>query len=478
MVPLYLHYMDLSDYGAWLASGSVMSFVGILEAGFGSVITQRMAAAEGSNNKHLFLRLSSANIIIALFIAIFITLIGVCLSPFIPTWVQANKSIYHDLELGIIFSSISTGLTLLGAQVGVFPQVWQETFYMGLINTISIILGVITIYFSLISGWGVASIGLGYLVRSCTNFLGISIHVINNWHKKRLGSLVYSKTVLKGLARDCSLPFLSKISSTLLNNSQNFLIANSISPAMAAIYDVTGKVINVIRIFVGNINGSVFGSFSFIFAGNDIPYKRNSFYKLDLVHFTMLTVGMSMSFLFSRDIIGFWVGKDKFGGYLLLILILASVFITERKSLSNTLIMTMGMIQQSAIFDIINTLVYIFILFILVQLKCGIYTVPLAIILSSLYFLYKYESILAQGLIISLKSRYFNNLKNLLLAIGLTGLGFYVIPEAKNISMLLFDGTLFFLLYLILLLKFNQSLRSFFYPYVNNLFGKLKLKQL
>lgn len=41
MVPIYFHYMSVSTYGAWLATGNMVAMLGLLESGFSSVITQK-----------------------------------------------------------------------------------------------------------------------------------------------------------------------------------------------------------------------------------------------------------------------------------------------------------------------------------------------------------------------------------------------------------------------------------------------------
>ena len=57
MVPIYFHYMSVSTYGAWLATGNMVAMLGLLESGFSSVITQKMAAAIGANDTKKFANL-------------------------------------------------------------------------------------------------------------------------------------------------------------------------------------------------------------------------------------------------------------------------------------------------------------------------------------------------------------------------------------------------------------------------------------
>ena len=87
MVPIYFRYMSISTYGAWLATGNMVAMLGLLESGFSSVITQKMAVVIGSNNNEKYARLAGANIVTAIVLALLIIFLGLCISPFITDWI-------------------------------------------------------------------------------------------------------------------------------------------------------------------------------------------------------------------------------------------------------------------------------------------------------------------------------------------------------------------------------------------------------
>ena len=49
-VPLYLHYIGSLLYGAWLATGSIISYLSLFDLGLNSVIMQKVAEADGAND--------------------------------------------------------------------------------------------------------------------------------------------------------------------------------------------------------------------------------------------------------------------------------------------------------------------------------------------------------------------------------------------------------------------------------------------
>mgnify|MGYP006097321571 CR=1 FL=1 len=43
LIPFYLQYISLSDYGAWIASSALIGMIGLLDPGIGTILTQRLS---------------------------------------------------------------------------------------------------------------------------------------------------------------------------------------------------------------------------------------------------------------------------------------------------------------------------------------------------------------------------------------------------------------------------------------------------
>lgn len=465
MVPLYLKYMPLSTYGAWLASGNVIGLIGVVESGFSTVITQKMAVAYALNEKEQFGRLATANFVVAFLMAFIIFLGGLAFCNFIPNWINAEGRIHQELKWAILISSLATASTILFSLVGVIPQVIQKTFFVGVINTLSIILGLSVTFFSIINDVGIVSIALGYFTRSFTNFIATSIHVKGLWVQYDLPPLRYSAQVVKELINACILPFVAKLSSTIVNNSQNFIIANTISPASAAIYEITSKIVTVIRMFVNMMNGSVMSSFALIFANEDINYQKESYKKLSVVFFTLLFSGMLFSYLFTQPIIHFWVGDDKFGGYLLLGLIILASLTTEIKSFFNNLLMSMGLIKHTAKLDIYNSGIFIVSLVVFNQFF-PLLSIPLSILSSSFLFMLLFGQMIAKRFGGTNISIYKSSIETLTLSCLFTFISF-LLPHQKITHIYWFLLKVIFVvsLYFIILIRINFGLRSILKTY-------------
>jgi len=395
MVPIYLKYMDISDYGAWLASGSVLAMIGMVEAGFGGIITQKMAWALSSSDSELFRKYTGSNLAMAILLFFILSITSIILAPYIPLWVNCRLETYSHLKMAVILSGLATSISLATSLIGVFPQVWQDTFYPGLFNTVSIFVGIGAIVFGLINGLHVASIGLGFLTRSILGFVLLGGFAYLGWKKRKYGKVLFSAENFVALLQTSAVPLMAKISNTVMSSTQNLVISYYISPSAAAVYDITGKIIITLRILITNIYGSVFGGLSLLFAQADNNAIIKNYLRLDFLHFSLLYLFSTFSVAFSFKVIEFWVGSHLFGGIFLLLSIVLMVVLTEKKVLGNTIVNTMGLIKEAAVLDISNAFIYIITMIVLLWFGIGIYSIPLSGVVSSIPFILLYRKLIS-----------------------------------------------------------------------------------
>lgn len=465
LVPIYFKYISLSTYGAWLATGNIVGMLGLLESGFASVITQKISVALAQKDEHRFQVLSGSNILSAMGISFAILVLGLIAAPFITGWINAEDSISDDLTLAFILSLLATCISIFVSLLGAFPQVWQDTKQIGINNTIANVTAIATLVISLISGCGVASIALSYIVRALFNLTLNCIWIINYWEKKNYPKPVYSLSDTLLLTKDCIYPLLSKISSTVVGNSQSFIIAHFMNPGLAAIYDITSKICMVACGFVSQMNGSFFALFSLTLAEKNKKETNNMIYNTSMLFITMLATTILYSICFSEPIINYWVGLDKFGGTtLLIIIVLASIF-AQIRSYFNSILYTGGMISKSAKYDIGWMIVYLFLLLASIS-NLQIYAIPFAMLTSCFIFIWVYMALMKKFLGINVKSIINLTIRVFALIIPFAIAHFYLAPDYHNllkygIYFITFSCLYIGLLYITNIRFYNQILKIF-----------------
>ena len=385
MVPLYLHFMPISVYGAWLASGNIVAMIGLLESGFSEIIIQKLSTSMSKEDELEFLTLSGSNLLTAGVISIGILLFGLCFAPFMQTIVNIDSEFVRPVTIAYILALWSSALTIATCLIGAFSQAWQETKPGGEISFITNFLGIFAMIISLFCGLGVISLGVGYFVRATSNFCGLSIWTFRRWNEKKYKKPIYNYDNIKLLIKDCFYPFLSKLSNVIIGQSQSLILAFFMNPTLAALYDFTSKIVSCLCGFMSMANSSFFAMFSITYAKKDNEESNNTTNTVMQYYSICISAIIIYSIFFSKTIITYWVGAEKFGGDLLLILIVLSLCINQFKMFLQNLLLSAGNFKQSSIIDILSLIVYVSILAFCI-LKLQQYSIPISLGISSLIF--------------------------------------------------------------------------------------------
>jgi O-antigen/teichoic acid export membrane protein len=374
--------MSVSTYGTWLATGNIVAMLGLLESGFSGVITQKMSVAIANRENRKFLELAGANIATALFIAGLLFMSGLCLTPFIAEWINAEETTKTPITIAYIISLASASIAILVSLFSAFPQVWQDTKTVGVINTIVNAIAIGIMIFSLLLGAGVIALALGYVSRSLLNLLLQGKWIISKWNTLNLQKPIFKLSVIKYLLKLCLYPFLARMSNVVINNSQSFFIAVFMNPALATVYDITSKVCIAASGFISSANGSFFALFSLTIASKNKVVIDKVLKQVTAFYMTSLCSVVLYAVCFSQSVVYFWVGLDKYGGNILLVIICIAVFINQLKNYFNTLLYAGGLISKSSKIDILSLIVYLVILFFIIK-SLQEYAIPIATIISS-----------------------------------------------------------------------------------------------
>ena len=456
MVPIYFHYMSVATYGAWLATGNVVAMLGLLEGGFSFVITQKMSAAIAHNDTNRFCKLAGSNILSAVIISLAILLLGLSLSPFITSWINISEDIKNEIHTAFIVSLVATCISIFTNLYCAFPQVWQETKQVGLYNTLANIFAIASLVLFLIVGCGVVSIALSYIVRSTLNFLLTSIWIIHRWRDMHIPKPIYSISDTIILLKDCIYPFLSKLSGTVVCNSQSFVIAHFMNSGLAAVFDLTSKIIVVACGFVSMMNGSFFALFSLTLAEGNSE-KTNRVLKTTSMFFTILLVTSAVySINFTEPIMNYWLGIDKYGGTSLLVLVVVANVATQMRSYFNSILCTGGLINISSKYDLAWMFSYVLLLFMIIG-RLQIFAIPVATFISCMAFIWLYLRLMKKKLHLNVRIISKMILKILIVALPFVVGHLFIAPSYNNIFLYCCYFVIFTLVYISVLYFINKD---------------------
>lgn len=342
MLPLYLHYFNVATYGAWLAAGSVISMLALIEPGIATVTTQRLAVCHASGDKLRFADIFGSALLISVIFGLIIMGTGILLSPLIPRWINCSPDQQSQLASGLRWSAIGTGIAPIFYLLSTVPQTWQRTVVSGIIGLLALIANLATIVLALRGGWNIAALGLGSAALSFTYTAGFLFYLAYFWHRLGFPNPTVSISTSMELWSDAKLLLFAKLAGAFGKYLEAPAVALAVAPEAAAILVITGRVVTSMQIFIDRIGIAVFAGI----AGLSRPESKGRALVVLREILTVSTVvsGLALAFslAFTKGILTLWVGERMFGGTPLLVVLALSSFLTTRKELLSCFMIAFG----------------------------------------------------------------------------------------------------------------------------------------
>ncbi len=328
LIPIYLHHIDARLYGAWLATGSIVAFLGLLDFGFGSVIVQKSATLVGQKDYQRLGKLIGTSLVITCLLAFLPLLFGCILFLHVPTWVNIEGAEALQISKAFLIASGSTSLMLISYGVGGIFLGLQRVGNLTIQFIATSLIGIISTVIFLYLGYGVLSLPWGFLVQSALLTAGHCAYLWW-WIRRNLPhkSLCFEQSTFRDLFRQSFWVFGSRLSNTIATQSDNLIVAAMIDPRVTTILVLTKKSSEIITTIAARISSAFMPSLAHLSGGLDITKLRK--YMLGMLKISLMVglFGVGGIFLLNEQFVRLWVGGEFYGGTLLTGLICVSGFI-------------------------------------------------------------------------------------------------------------------------------------------------------
>lgn len=381
LVPLYLHYIDLGEYGAWLATGGALAQLLVSDYGLTGVVTQRIAALTGRGDLPAIRGLVAAGLANALLLALGLS----ALSSLIAVWLPATQGLESG-EVSRVF-----GCFLIAVAANAFGVVSaaalaavrgaQRPVAAGLVALLADILSVLATLVLLAKGYGLYAVATGLLVRSVLTAIGALIALAplfaaapGSWWPRRQDSLA--------LWRDSARFFVTSIAMRLQSQANVLFVGVVLGPHAAAIYGLTVRAHETVYIVMGQLY-SAFGPVLAHLAGSGNVERLHAVIRrlLPLVA-ALAAVGAACVVALNHSFMTLWVGADTFGGWPLTVLMAIAMWITSLAYVGYETLLARGEFQFIARTFALGSVVHVVVLLAVLQFL-GAWAGPLALCASS-----------------------------------------------------------------------------------------------
>lgn len=383
-MPIYLRHFNMATYGAWLASGNIIAMIALIEPGISTVATQKLAASYGIDDRERFADIFGSSLLLTFGFGLFVILLGLSLSQYIPSWLDVPGDQRKSLTLGLCFSSIGAGTSFVFYVLGAVPQALHRTVAPGFIGLFALSANIAAILAGLFAGMGVAALGLGSVALSITYILGYLVQIALVWNRSGFPRPTASIAVMREIWHDARMLLLAKIAGAIGKYLEAPAAALAVSTEAAAVLVLTGRVLNAVQMFADRVGTAVFAGMSHSFA----RYRENQDYavlrEVIVVSTIISGLGIGISLALSKSAITLWVGGRAFGGVPLLLLLALASFMSSRKDLISSLLVAGGQIRPASAWLAAEAMIRVLLIALLVVVF-KVPGIPLATALASLF---------------------------------------------------------------------------------------------
>jgi O-antigen/teichoic acid export membrane protein len=380
LVPFYLSYITIGDYGAWLSSLSLINILFVVGGGLDITLTNLLSYHVAEGDKHSFSTKFTSFSMIGITSGVIILVVGFCLSFYLNP-ILNEKQLANGFRLSFCLYLGGFILNQLFTIVKCIPISLHHNFQIGLLEFSIKLVSIGILVFGLMHGWGLIAFGIQQLFSGLTQLLGGSIIAINVC--KKTGYRI-SNFELKDVATQTKLVlpiFAGRSGSVLIQNMSLPLISNLMTTELAGKFSITNRLYDAMVMFLNPVGRSFFPSFSNFFATGKsaIENKFNLVSKL----FLCLTI---MSFfvicLANKLFVTLWVGESNYAGELLNFAFAVCGVIQVLNDYSGLGLIAIGQQMKTVWYGFIDLGLRIVLLYLFFTLGFGAVSVPLSQLLS------------------------------------------------------------------------------------------------
>lgn len=294
---------------------NILSMLSLAEFGVGSAILFKLYEPIANEDHHRIALLMRFYKTVYRIIGFAVTVIGVCLIPFLPNLINEYDKL-QALNLNIIFIFL---LYLLKTVSSYLFFAYKSAIVKA--NQKEYLLNVISYVFTV--GAGVLQIVFLWLIPSFEIYVAISVlqvilqNIACAWLSDKMYPYINEKTTekisvseVKGVFKDCAALFLYKLNGVVLKATDNIILSIFIGLDMVALYSNYYVFYTTINTLFSKIFNSVSHSLGNLHTDHDRKHEYEIFKSVNLITAILGgTAGVGI-FVVSDEFINVWIGAD------------------------------------------------------------------------------------------------------------------------------------------------------------------------
>jgi len=382
LVPLYLKYIDLAEYGAWLATGSVLLNMIMTDFGLAGATTQRVSFFSGKQLNERLGQVIITSFLSSIIIALLLSLITWLAAPYITGSMQLEGAMADRLHECFLLAMFANAIVIPGMISISILKSLKYTIQAGVIYTVTDIISLICSVILLFSGYGLYAIVLGLVTRSALLML---ISVFYCYFKcKRDYQLRTEVSISEAriLFSNTGYLFLSTLAMKIQTQSDVFFVGLFSGPTSAGVYGLTLRGFETVFLLVSQINHGLAPSLANLYGSADKERLRQVVTKLPLIILFVGAVGLGCFVLLNRAFVTLWVGEHAYAGDMMTCLLGISGYVFLLGAVAYDILGAFAEYRMISRVFLFTALVHVLTIFLVIEF-INPWVVPLAMLVST-----------------------------------------------------------------------------------------------
>ena len=312
-MPLYLHLIGERVYGLWLATGSILAWLGFMDMGIGNLIVQRVSSAYGKRDFDAAAKyFVNGFAVVAVLTVLFCTAIFMLSFP-VPVWLKASGPEIPLLRTCFQIGGLAAAAELMNNSLRNFAQALQQPFFTMLVMILCRITGLAAVGVLLFHGYRLWALPIGLLVYALPA-LFMNIYYCFYLIRELGGTWDLNKNMIRDFCRLGPITLVSKMGNSLASNIEPTIIAAISRPELVTAYVISKRAADMIVLFIHFISSAIFPSFVHLYAEGDKEKSRRIFSNTLSFCFSVSLIGFGIFLASNRSFVSLWVGAEQFLG--------------------------------------------------------------------------------------------------------------------------------------------------------------------
>lgn len=349
LIPLYLQRIDVGLFGAWLATGEVLTAILALDLGVSNLMVQRIARAHGRSDRDgVGAWLGTGVAILAVF-GLAVVAVGTAVSDWLPAAFGLRDRPAMDLVRAFRVGLVASAVLLVNGGFAAYFRAIQRPLHCALGSILGTLAMFATTAFALLRlDAGLMAIPYGLVARAIvwTAYSFGALAAVAPGEK--LGRPALSRAVLTESLRTMPMGTAGGIGFVASSQLDLTIVGVLLGPAASTTLMLTRKLADLGRAFIDMVSFAVYGPFSHMVGAATSEKAERTWAEIGRIHGAVSLIAAAAYIAANQSFLAAWIPSAPVGGFVLTVLIGIQLLVASEAFLRNILYRATGAIEAGS----------------------------------------------------------------------------------------------------------------------------------